>query len=393
MNSRVLFLMAIMALGGSQTAAAETVRLYPAAAGLDTKFAPMPARANFKNVYETPCDGTASYNYTTTIGHRDLYAVSLSSIPDGSDVGGTFVIGGYAARNSSAVGNSKARLCYRLNGGAVVCSGAFGLIGMNPVPVSNWSVTIPTFIKGPTSTLEIGIKYDSGERGLRISQMWTDVPFTALMPPASIHAVFQFAHAVDYPATYGQPTYIEWDEPDNAAPVDRYDVYRKNDDGSGNTLVVSVPAADCNFDFCIIEDPLGPSPFSENFTYRYTVVAVRGAYSSAPSPEFRLQGLNPPTNLRIQPCSGGCCLVWDDNSALEEGYQVLQYGFVSSRWWDLYASTAPDETSFLLPNSAGTVCPNGPGEIWLVNAYRCGSVSCDLSMPTNIINDADGYTY
>lgn len=154
----------------AQSAMAASISLSPTSNGYINQWTSSGAFANWVNVADAACDGLTDFNQTSAVGNIDAYKVDLSAIPNGSNITSIAVEGCYA--NQFSVGtNSTPQVFYRWNGSN---SGFVSL----PLPSSNsifltnrntWSSL--SFSKTTSSELEIGIKYRSGSKGLRVSQM------------------------------------------------------------------------------------------------------------------------------------------------------------------------------------------------------------------------------
>lgn len=172
----------------STSFAANTLKLLPNGAGNFTSFTPSTGLTNYLLVDETTCNGLTDYNFTTTVGNRDSYAVSLSSIRNGSQIN-AISITPCASRNSTGSSNPIMNVFYRLNGPNSADSGSYSLTGTTPTLLSATSFTGLSLIKNSSTTFESGAVLTSGTRGVRLSQLGTVITFTPLNAPASTTAI------------------------------------------------------------------------------------------------------------------------------------------------------------------------------------------------------------
>lgn len=164
-----------------------TGTLLPVSDGSNTAFTPSTGTSHFALVDEATCN-TTDYNSTNTVGSRDSYNVSLSSIPNGSVVT-AISITPCASRNSSGGGSSTMNVFYKLDGVSSSDSGAYALSGTNPTTLASTNFAGLGTVKSSGTTLEIGAVYSSGTKGVKLSRIGTVVTYIALPAPTNVGSV------------------------------------------------------------------------------------------------------------------------------------------------------------------------------------------------------------
>ncbi len=186
-----IFCIGLFLLSLSSALAATTATLLPVSDGNYAQWTPKAGVTHYTQVDETTCNGTTDYVSETTVGERDSYGISLSSIPDGSTIT-NIQITPCASRNSNGGGSSTMNVFYRYNGSNSADAGAYAVTGTTPVALSATNFASLAFVKGSTSTLEIGSVYSAGTKGVRLSRMATVVTYTPLPPIVTTSSAFVF---------------------------------------------------------------------------------------------------------------------------------------------------------------------------------------------------------
>ncbi|MEN9390136.1 MAG: hypothetical protein RLZZ283_236 [Candidatus Parcubacteria bacterium] len=176
-----------LALVAGSVFAATTSTVLPNAEGTYLTWATSSSTTHYLNVKESVCNGTTDYNYATTTGSRDSYAVSLSSVPNGAKVT-QIAIKPCASRNTSGGAAPVMNVFYRLNGSNSADAGAYSLSGTTPTLLATTTFSSLNVIKVATSTLEIGAVLTSGTKGARLSRIATVVTYTELLASTSTTA-------------------------------------------------------------------------------------------------------------------------------------------------------------------------------------------------------------
>lgn len=163
------------------TALAYSLSVLPTSSGTYSSWSPSTGTVHYTLVDESSCNGTGDYVSTTAAGNRDSYAVSLASIPDGSVIT-SIAISPCASRNSNKT--SVMNVFYRLNGVNSADQGSYSLSGTTPTPLAATNYSGLSFVKAPSTSLEIGVVLTSGTGGARLSQISTTITYTPPVPAA-----------------------------------------------------------------------------------------------------------------------------------------------------------------------------------------------------------------
>ncbi|MBX4192111.1 hypothetical protein KW798_01360, partial [Candidatus Parcubacteria bacterium] len=161
--------------------AASTSSLLPNSDGNYLQWTPSTGVTHFTLVDESSCNGTTDYNFTTTVGNRDSYGVSLGSVPNNATIT-SIDIAPCASRNTAGGVNPTMDVFYRYNGGDSSDSGAYSLTGTTPTNLATTTFGSLALTKSSTSTLEIGAVLSSGVRGARLSRIATIITYTPAAP-------------------------------------------------------------------------------------------------------------------------------------------------------------------------------------------------------------------
>lgn len=351
--------------------------LYPSGAGFYTKFTPVPSdKANFKNVKEIgTCDGVTSYNHTNTLGHRDSYLISYSSIPERAKLN-EVKITPCAARNSgTAGGSSTMNVFIRLNGVDLSPQGNYSLTSIVPLVLSPISFFPSQTYWLPGTTLEVGAEYTAGDRGVRFSQFKVTLYYTNNPPlePVGLEA------SLGTTGTFMGPQEINLQWSDVASNETGFLIERSRDGVNFQQIALtSIP----NLGF--YEDAAISSPLlDEALPYYYQVRSVNNGGASWPTNIVQVNGLSPPTGLAALHLGGNAMrLEWKDNSNLEDGYLIERLD--EAHGWQPAGFVGTDSESLDYPNAGP---PGSPGALWHVRALRDNYPrDSDLSVTSNDVN-------
>jgi hypothetical protein len=165
-----------------------TSSLLPSSEGNYLQWTPKSGSTHYTMVDESSCNGTTDYNSTATVGNRDSYGVSLSSVPNGATIT-SISITPCASRNSSGGGSATMNVFYRYNGSDSADAGAYALpTGTTPANLSATNFNSLSIEKASTDTLEIGAVYSSGTKGVRLGRIAVVVTYTPLAAPTNLSA-------------------------------------------------------------------------------------------------------------------------------------------------------------------------------------------------------------
>ncbi len=240
---------------------ATTATLLPTSDGNYTQWTPSTGTTHYTLVDETTCNGTTDYVSETTVGERDSYGISLSSIANGSTIT-NIQITPCASRNSNGGGSSTMKVFYRYNGSNSADAGAYAVTGTTPAGLTATNFASLSFVKGSTSTLEIGAVYSAGTKGVRLSRVATVITYT---PPPAPDAPTG-ASAVNVSGTENTVTWT-----DVASTETGYFVERSVNGGAYTQIATTSANATSYSD----------TGASADNTYRYAVRAFNGGGNSA----------------------------------------------------------------------------------------------------------------
>ncbi len=192
-TSRSLFTTILLATGiflyfSNLSFAASTGTLLPTSDGTYAAWTPSAGATHYTLVDEAACNGVTDYVSETTVGERDSYGVSLTTIPNGSTIT-QIQITPCASRNAGGGGGSATlNVFYRYAGVNSADAGAYALTGTTPAGLSATSFSSLNLAKVSTSTLEIGAVYTSGTKGARLSRLATVITYTPPLPTVTTNA-------------------------------------------------------------------------------------------------------------------------------------------------------------------------------------------------------------
>jgi hypothetical protein len=179
-----LFVLALFITQAAVTSAATTATLLPIGEGTNLSWTPKSGATHYTMVDDSTCNGTTDYVSETSLGERDSFSVSLSSIPDGSTIT-TIALTPCASRNSSGGGSATLNVFYRFNGTASADAGAYSLTGTTPANLATTNFSALSLAKNTGSNLEVGSVYSAGTKGARLSRLATVITYTEPVAPAT----------------------------------------------------------------------------------------------------------------------------------------------------------------------------------------------------------------
>jgi hypothetical protein len=275
----------------------QTASLLPVSDGNYLQWTPKSGTTHFTQVDETTCNGTTDYNSTTTVGNRDSYGTSLSSIPDGSTIT-QLDITPCASRVSSGGANSTMNVFYRLNGIDSSDAGNYSLTGTTPTVLSATTFSGLSTNKSSTTILETGAVLSAGTKGARLSQISVKITYTPLSTPSGLTAAASSSAVV-----------LNWT--DNSSNEDGFRIERSN-----GGAFVEIATVGANVHTYL------DSPVTEG-TYTYRVRAYNSGGNSGYTGNASASVISAPTNFSaVATNSANVTLSWTDTSTIEAGFKI-----------------------------------------------------------------------
>ncbi len=343
--------------------------LLPQSDGNYTSWTKSTGSTHYTLVDETVCNGTTDYNFTSTVGNRDSYGVSISSIPTGSKIT-QIDITPCASRNASGGTNPVMNVFYRYSGVNSSDFGSYSLTGTTPTALATTSYTSLSLFKSSGSTLEAGAVLTSGTKGARLSRIQTFITYTTLDAPTILVAT-------PSTTTAGKIS-LAWI--DNATIEDSYAIERSTDNLNWTQIATTSTNAVSYSD----------TGLSLGTLYYHRVRAYdAGGYSSysntASSTTENLPSA--PSSLLATASGTNIDLVWTDNSSNETNFNI-ERGTDGVNFIHL-ATTTLNTTSYSDSSVVG-----GTTYYYRVNSYRAigyssysnTSSSTALSLPSSPSN-------
>ena len=323
----------------TQLAMGATVNnLFPASDGTYTQWTPKSGSTHYTMVDETTCNGTTDYVRETTVGQRDSYGISLSSVPNGGTVT-DIAIKPCASRHNTGTGSSAMDVFYRWNGADSSDAGGYALpTGITPTALATTTFSGLSLIKSSTSTFEVGAVYTSGNKGVRLSQMRVQITYTVPTPPNAPSN----ASAVNISSSSNSLT---WN--DNSTNEESFYINRALN-GGGFSLIATTTANTTSYT---------DNGLTSDRTYSYQIRAVNSAGSSGYSnTTYAITAVNAPLApsnlLTFASSSNSILLYWADNSTNEEGFQVERSDVSDTGPWTQIATTSLNAVTYLDPSLA-----------------------------------------
>lgn len=323
-----VFSFLFLALFASSVSAATTSTLLPISDGNYTQFNPNSGSVHYTRVDESSCNGNTDFNRETTTGQRDSYGVSLSSIPNGSQIT-QIDLTPCASKNTNGGQNTTMNVFYRLNGVNSSDAGGYALTTTTPSDLTSTSFSGLSTVKTSSTTLESGAVFTAGNRGLKLSRLATVVTYTIFASPSALSAN----------AVSGSQIDLSWT--DNTTFEDGFKIERSPNGTSGWTEVGNNSANDTTY---------SDYGLSAGTTYYYRVYAYNTGGNSSNSNTANATTLAPPTaptSLTVIPTSTSTAnLAWTDNATNETGYRVERSLNGVSGWTQRNGDLAVNSTSF-----------------------------------------------
>ena len=285
-----------------------TGSLLPSSDGAYLQWTPKTGAVHYTMVDESTCNGTTDYNYTTTVGNRDSYEVSLASISNGSTIT-TIEITPCASRNNNGNGSATMNVFYRFNGADSADAGNYALTGTTPAQLASTTFSGLSLAKNASSSLQIGAVLSAGTKGARLSRIAAVVTYTPPLPPTAPSNL----DAVNASSTQNNLTWT-----DNSTNEEGFKVEQSinNQFGPFTQITTTTPNA-------VSYDDTG---LTANQTYFYRVRAFNSAGNSGYSnTDYAITATvvpNSPSNLTATASSSNAFLAWADNSSNEEGFKM-----------------------------------------------------------------------
>ena len=265
-----LFALGILLTPSLASAASTTSPLYPTATGTLSQWKANTAVPNWSTVDEASCNGVTDYASSTTVGKRDSYSISLSSIPDSAMITSIFLVP-CASRDQTGVGSTQLDVFYKYNGATSSDKGAYAPPGTTPSALATSSWQQLTHIKTSTSTFEIGMGYTSGTKGGRLSRITAQLAYQPV-PSATTSAATSIATTtalLNGSANPNGSSTAAWFRISATSPGTCNDTFGTRVPSSGST---SLGAGTSGVAYSTTTTGL-----SQNTTYYYCAIASNGA--------------------------------------------------------------------------------------------------------------------
>lgn len=278
--------------------ASQTATLLPISNGNYVQWTPKSGSNHAAMVDETTCNGITDYNEEATLTQRDSYNISLTSVPDGATIT-QIDITPCASRRSTGTGSTTLDVFYRLNSVNSVDAGAYALpTGTTPSVLSTTSFTGLSTVKSSSTAFEIGGVYSAGNRGVRLSQITTQITYTPLATPSGLSS-----------SATGSSVTLNWS--DNSSNEDGFEIERSDNGGTFNQIA-SVSANTNSY----------PDSNLSAGTYTYRVRAYNSGGETGYTATTTAYVLNAPSGLTAIATGSSVAINWTDNSSNEDGFKI-----------------------------------------------------------------------
>jgi hypothetical protein len=300
-----------------------TNELLPSADGNYLQWTPSTGSTHYTLVDEQVCNGTTDYNFTTTVGNRDSYSVSLASVPNAATIT-SIKITPCASRNSNGGANPVMNVFYRFNGVNSADAGAYSLTGTTPINLATTTFSSLSLVKSSTSTLEVGAVLTSSTKGARLSRMATVYTYTELLAPTHLTATSSATSTI---------MYLTWG--DNATTEKGYAIHRAlSASGPWTGLATTTVNKKTYHDLAI----------TPGVTYYYRVQAYNaGGHTTFSNTASDTANGKPPAPSGLTANASGTSLAidlgWTDNSSNETAFEIQRTTSTTTGPWINIATT------------------------------------------------------
>lgn len=283
-----------------------TSSIFPSSDGAYLSWTPSTGTTHYTLVDESTCNGATDYNSTNTVGNRDSYGVSLTSVPNGSTITAVEITP-CASRNKAHGGSSSTmNVFYRWNGADSADAGNYVLTGTTPTQLAATTFSGLSLVKGSASTLQIGAIFSAGTRGARLSRIAVVITYTPLSAPSNLGAA----------NVSGSQNDLSWT--DNSSNEDGFKVEQSINNQFGPFTQIATTSANT-----ISYSNTG---LTADQTYYYRVRAFNsGGNSGYTNTAYAITATvvpNDPSNLTATASSSSPVLNWTQSSTNEEGFKV-----------------------------------------------------------------------
>jgi hypothetical protein len=297
-GSGVIAVSLLLVSASTQAFAATTGNLLPTSAGNYQQWTPKSGANHVTMVDESSCNGTSDYNSETTLTQRDSYGISLSTVPNGATIT-QIAITPCASRHTTGGGSSTFNVFYRLNGVDSADAGAYALpSGTTPVGLTTTNYSSLSVVKSAGTTFEIGGVYSAGTKGVRLSQITTQLTYTPLSTPSALTA-----------AASGSAVNLQW--ADNSSNEDGFKIERSDNGGAFNQIATVSANVNTYQDLSLATG-----------TYAYRVRAYNSGGDTTYTSTATAYVLGTPSSLNAVATGPTVALTWTDNSTGEDGFRV-----------------------------------------------------------------------
>lgn len=344
----------------SSAYAAVTGSILPTGDGYSLQWTTSTGTAHYTLVDETTCNGLTDYVQTTTVGQRDAFTTSLSSVPDGSTIT-SIAIKPCASRVSGGGANPVMNLFHRFDGVNSADSGAYSLTGTTPAELATTTFAGLSKVKGSTTTLQVGAVLTSSTKGARLSRLSTVITYTPLAAPTALVAT----------ASSSSSTVISLAWTDNATNETGYLIER----GLSSTTLSQIGSSATS----TYTDKTAAPGTTYYYKVRATNTGGNSAYSNIASATTGSVPSAPTTLSTASISSSQIDLSWTDTASNETGYSI-ERSLTSGSGFSLVATRTANTVAY-----SDTGLSNGTTYFYRVkatNGYGSSAYSNESSTTT-----------